>query len=172
MHSSPIAGLVRGPLFFLLISAGITVAVGCGPGVSGTQTVPPLAQTGDMRHVSTCTQGGGSCVIAPAPTAPPESPCNPLSPGSNCASVSAPPTPNPIPEYIDQDGMPCDPLNLKLLADGKTLQVCTLNPAWDSPGTPLVPVFRQPLQPQCSTTYGVLNRTLYHQCYAGSIWIN
>ena len=160
-------------VFFI---ATVSVAFNaCGSSVNSV--TPGRQQQGSVRHVKDANDPKPTDpVTTPVPTSPPDPACNGLSPGTNCFDPTAPPTPNLNPQFIDQFGMACDPMNPKKTMDG-SMQVCSLNPGWDSSGTPLNPVHNgidlSNYQPQCTDIYGsLMNSASYHQCYKMRMWVN
>lgn len=153
---------------FLLITIGVFTFTGCGSSGAATGLVPQTPQQSHARHVLDCSQfdAAGNCVVTP----PAESPCDSLNPGNNCFGDPIPPGPNLNSPYIDQFGMACNPLSPKVT--GGTLQVCSMNPAYDATGALEQLVHHGPPMPQCGMLYGVMNVSAFHQCYKGFVWVN
>ncbi len=174
---------------FFIATVGVAFN-GCGSSAA-TSAVPTRQPEGNVRHVKDAAAPGGPSDPTEPPgspvnwspptpvpaTSPPDPACNGLSPSSSCFGPGAsPPTPNLNPQFIDQFGMACDPMNPKKTMDG-SMQVCSLNPGWDSSGTPLNPVHNgidlSNYQPQCTDIYGsLMNSASYHQCYKMRMWVN
>jgi hypothetical protein len=89
--------------------------------------------------------------------------------GAGCF-LTAPSTPNPVPEYINNAGQACDPSTAPYPDN------CHYNASYGSDtsgtvGTPDAnPNKYAAYQPQCLTVYGSVSRTAWHQCYNGYIW--